>query len=303
MPGIAIVGAGLSGLYAAYLLQESGHTDYVVLEARPVLGGRIASLTLDEPAPPADRLAPSPAARRFDLGPTWFWPSYQPALSHLIDALQLGRHAQYEAGETVVEPAQGAPRRVPGMAGWPTSMRLADGMGSLIDALSGKLEAGKIHADRRVTAVRRDGAAVDIEARDAQGAPSRYRADIVLLALPPRLAAATIAFEPALPADLEDTWRDTQTWMAPHAKYLAVYDRPFWREQGLSGAVRSARGPMAEIHDAASPGGKAALFGFVGVGSEWSPNYPGYLAGAVEAVTLGLDALLRKAGESAACPR
>lgn len=53
--------------------------------------------------------------------------------------------------------------------------------------------------------------------------------------------------------------------MAPHAKYLAVYDKPFWREQGLSGEARSARGPMGEIYDASIPGGSAALFGFLGV--------------------------------------
>ena len=53
--------------------------------------------------------------------------------------------------------------------------------------------------------------------------------------------------------------------MAPHAKYVAVFDTPFWREAGLSGAGRSGRGPMTEIHDASLPGQAAALFGFLGV--------------------------------------
>lgn len=53
--------------------------------------------------------------------------------------------------------------------------------------------------------------------------------------------------------------------MAPQAKYVAIYDTPFWREQGLSGEGRSARGPLGEIHDASMPGGSAALFGFLGV--------------------------------------
>jgi monoamine oxidase len=53
--------------------------------------------------------------------------------------------------------------------------------------------------------------------------------------------------------------------MAPHAKYLAVYGSPFWRDAGLSGAARSAVGPLVEIHDASTPHGAAALFGFVGV--------------------------------------
>ena len=157
--------------------------------------------------------------------------------------------------------------------------------------------------------------------------------------------------------------------MAPHAKYLAVYDTPFWREDGLSGSARSALGPLVEIHDASLPGGHAALFGFFGVparvrqnvdedalraacraqltrlfgpraahpvtealkdwaqdpftatpadlddgshpdgalpaaaasgpwqhrltgiASEWSPHFPGYVAGAIEAAGLGVERL------------
>jgi monoamine oxidase len=55
------------------------------------------------------------------------------------------------------------------------------------------------------------------------------------------------------------------TWMAAHAKFVAVYDQPFWRHQGLSGSVSSQTGPLVEIHDASSLHGKPALFGFVGI--------------------------------------
>jgi monoamine oxidase len=83
--------------------------------------------------------------------------------------------------------------------------------------------------------------------------------------VPPRLAASTIDFSPALPEALAQQWKSCATWMAPHAKYVAVFDRAFWREQGRSGEARSAIGPLAEIHDASVPGGHAALFGFLGV--------------------------------------
>ena len=39
---VAIIGAGLSGLYAAYQLEKAG-ISYVVLEARAQTGGRIIS--------------------------------------------------------------------------------------------------------------------------------------------------------------------------------------------------------------------------------------------------------------------
>ena len=37
---IAIIGGGLSGLYAAALLEQHGIQDYVLLEARETFGGR-----------------------------------------------------------------------------------------------------------------------------------------------------------------------------------------------------------------------------------------------------------------------
>ena len=45
-----------------------------------------------------------------------------------------------------------------------------------------------------------------------------------MLALPPRLAVSQITFTPALPSNLVTQWQNTATWMAPHAKYIAVYN-------------------------------------------------------------------------------
>lgn len=52
--------------------------------------------------------------------------------------------------------------------------------------------------------------------------------------------------------------------MAAHAKYVARYSQPFWREQKLSGDAFSSVGPLGEIHDA-SNGEAAALFGFFAI--------------------------------------
>jgi monoamine oxidase len=90
----------------------------------------------------------------------------------------------------------------------------------------------------------------------------------VVLAMPPRLVAAT-DLSPALDPDFRARLAAVPTWMAGHAKFLAVYDTPFWVGQGLSGDAISHRGPMAEIHDASPhPGGTGALFGFLGVPAE-----------------------------------
>ena len=258
---IAIVGAGLSGLYAAYRLKGMGFQDYVVLEARDIPGGRIASFDAS-----AGTKSHSSGLDRFDLGPTWFWPEYQSQLDQLVDALELSRFKQHEAGDTVIErSAAEAPMRVRGYVNTPESMRLVGGMGSLIDALRRELDPARILTGQTVRRLRTAGGQVELDVEDTAGKSATWRAEHVLLALPPRLAERTIAFEPPLPKELAVQWRETSTWMAPHAKYVAVYDKPFWREDGLSGEGRSGRGPLGEIHDASMPGGSAALFGFLGV--------------------------------------
>jgi monoamine oxidase len=87
----------------------------------------------------------------------------------------------------------------------------------------------------------------------------------VIVTLPPRLAAETIAFVPALADDLMAAMRSTQTWMGQAMKTLLVYDRPFWRDQGLSGLGVSHVGPVAQFHDASpADGSVGALFGWLG---------------------------------------
>ncbi|NWK80177.1 FAD-dependent oxidoreductase [Aquitalea sp. LB_tupeE] len=253
---IAIIGAGLAGLYAARLLQEQGMHDFVVLEARPRTGGRILS--------PAVPLASDSASVCFDLGPSWFWPEFQPALDELISALGLERFAQFESGDMLIEhsPHQ-PPMRRPGFRNSPTSMRLHGGMSALVETLAQSIPATQLLTGQLVTELTLNDVHVTVMTHDTQGATSAWQAKHVLLALPPRLAAEYLHFSPALPTSLLQQWRDTATWMAPHAKYFAIYERPFWREQGLSGEARSMQGPLGEIHDASLPDGPAALFGFL----------------------------------------
>lgn len=232
-----------------------------------------------------------------------------------------------------------------------------------------RLDPTRIITGQQVRHLRATDWHIELDSTDAAGRTTTWRTEQVLLALPPRLAEDSIAFTPALSPALAQQWRDTATWMAPHAKYVAIYNAPFWRGQGLSGEARSVRGPLGEIHDASMPGGSAALFGFLGmparvrksvsedqlrslcraqlsrmfgpeaaipkaefikdwaqdpytataadldgaglhveapaataasgpwhgrlngIASEWSPQFPGYIAGAIEAASLGVQAL------------
>lgn len=261
---IAIVGAGLSGLYAAYRLQQIGIADYRIFEARPSPGGRV--LTLSSAQMTALKPGAAATADFFDFGPSWFWPEYQLQLGQLVDTLGLGHYEQYETGDMIVELSyQGPVMRMPGYRSAPASMRISGGMGALIEALQRRLDPERILTGQIVRRLRRTQAGVEVDTCDDRSGETAWQATHVLLALPPRLAQASIDFSPPLPEGLSRSWQQSATWMAPHAKYFATYETAFWRDQGLSGAGRSAVGPMAEIHDASTPSGQAALFGFIGV--------------------------------------
>ena len=63
--------------------------------------------------------------------------------------------------------------------------------------------------------------------------------DAVIFALPLRIIAHNILFTPSLPADIDQAFKNTATWMAPHAKIVVEYESAFWKEQGFSGQAHS----------------------------------------------------------------
>jgi monoamine oxidase len=84
----------------------------------------------------------------------------------------------------------------------------------------------------------------------------------VIVAIPPALAGR-IQYEPGLPYA-----RDQLIQRYPQGtltKVAAVYDKPFWREQGLTGTVLDTGGPVnASFDDSPPDGSPGVLFGFVG---------------------------------------
>ena len=268
---VVIVGGGLSGLYAALLLEQKGIA-YRLLEARDTLGGRIVVAKYSD-AHTANNSADvdqAESSAAFDLGPSWFWPDYQTQLSSLIESLNLSRFAQFEEGDMMVERAANQPPvRMQGYKSAPPSMRLVGGMASLFEALYARLDASCIMTSQTVRQLNKTSQYIEVQSEDTSGHVTghvtTFRAQHVLLALPPRLVEGRIVFQPTLPQNLSEQWSETATWMAPHAKYVAVYESPFWRDSGLSGAARSAIGPLTEIHDASTLEGDGALFGFFGI--------------------------------------
>lgn len=235
-PSIAVIGAGVSGLYAASLLTEKGY-DVTVFEARDRIGGRVLSHD------------------GFDLGPTWYWPETETTITQLVDQLGLQAFSQYTAGDLMLERQFGVVERhtLPPVP----SMRLVGGMASLTTALAATLPSETVQLESTVISIQQveDGVSIELETGGSQ--PFSH----VILAIPPRLVPR-ISFQPELSETVQTKLSNTPTWMAGQAKVLAVYDRPFWRDSGLSGQGMSWAGVLQEIHDASQPGGFAALFGF-----------------------------------------
>jgi monoamine oxidase len=82
----------------------------------------------------------------------------------------------------------------------------------------------------------------------------------VIVALPPALAGR-IEYDPPLPSQ-----RDQLTQRMPMGtviKCIAVYDEPFWREDGLTGQAISLPGPAQVVFDNTPPNGSPALLAFL----------------------------------------
>ena len=285
---LLIVGGGLAGLTAARRLHRAGIA-FMLLEARQRLGGRILSVDAGGAV----------ATDGFDLGPSWFWPSTQPALNALVRELGLTTFPQNSGGDIVVHRmSREEPQRYRvSVQQAPQSMRLTGGSGALIAALAADLPADSIRLGARVTHVIRDAQGVEVRFTTASGSDETMRASHILFALPPRLLEATVTFSPGLDADTRERWRATPTWMAPHAKVFALYEKPFWREAGLSGTAQSMAGPLVEIHDATTASGQAALFGFLGVPAERRAAI-----GETALVAAAVQQLVRLFGPQAASP-
>ncbi|MDP3091765.1 MAG: FAD-dependent oxidoreductase [Nitrospira sp.] len=255
---VAIVGGGLAGLYAARLVHALD-IGFHLFEARDRLGGRILS---------ANEMGHS-SNDGFDLGPSWFWPEMQRGMAALVKELDLATFPQQSDGDVVVErTSREEPRRYRGMPQEPRSMRVAGGTGALIAALSDRLPQEALRLGMRVTKTTLASSSVLLTIVTPDGAEQEVAAEQVIFALPPRLLASSVSFTPDIESATVTHWRDTATWMAPHAKLFALYQQPFWREAGLSGTAQSQVGPLVEIHDATTASGMPALFGFIGVGAD-----------------------------------
>lgn len=235
MDDVVVVGAGLSGLAVATAAPGS----VSVLEARARAGGRVLGVD------------------GVDLGPSWIWPG-QSRVDRLARDLGVALFPQPGRGALVWDDGHAVRRGRFDMHGG--ARRLVGGPSALIEGLVDQLPADALRFHHSVEALRDGGDHVGIEVRTSEGALQRTARQVVL-ALPPRIMAK-LSFTPALPDDAQSALSSISTWMAGEAKFLALYDRPFWREAGLSGDAVSS-GMLGQVWDASGLEGPFSLGGFV----------------------------------------
>jgi monoamine oxidase len=99
------------------------------------------------------------------------------------------------------------------------------------------------------------------ERRVAVATPSgTFEAEHVVIAVSPALAAR-IDYAPALPLARDALGQ--RMFMGAYMKGIATYERPWWRERGLSGLAYSDAPPVQMVVDAGDEDGQGTLMAFV----------------------------------------
>jgi len=236
---ILIIGAGLSGLYTALLLDKE--YEVIVLEARDRIGGRVYSV------------------EGHDMGPSWVW-GHQKHILQLINSLDLALFEQYTKGLALYDAPEGvqtflAPSSAP-------SYRIRGGMIELLYALMKRLTV-PVYLNEKVLTLEEVGGQIEVKSDK-----NTYKVEKVISTLPPRLAAESLSYSPELPSTVYTHLQSIPTWMGYAAKCVIEYPHAFWKEESKSGFTFSHVGPLSEIHDACTAE-KNALFGFVNSNAEY----------------------------------
>lgn len=227
---VIIIGGGLSGLTLAYLLEKKGF-EPTIIEASSRLGGRIQTV---------DGKLGTP----LELGATWF-SDYHHELLSLLNELGLNKYPQCTKGASLFQTTLSEPPQVFSIPeSEAPSYRLVGGTQTLINTLRSRLEKTNIILNTQITKVTLQASnTISVHAGDVL-----IHCDKVIVCLPPQLAAS-IEFALGLPSELQALFPTVQTWMAGSIKFVLEYERPFWRDKGLSGILYSHADIVSEMYD------------------------------------------------------
>ena len=240
---IIILGAGLTGLTLAKLLQDQGK-DFLVLEARDRVGGRIKTIKTDN-------------GTRVECGATWFFPHFK-SLSKCLRDVNVNLKDQFMSGYTlyeynkVQEPRQILTREDSDM------LRIEGGTSQIVERLHSSLDSQRVVLSEAVVRIARTRTGLEVESSGGGVRHCQY----LVSTLPPQLLLASVEFQPGLPDSVRSVMAQTHTWMGDSVKTILTYSSPWWRRNNLSGALYSNTGPVVQMYDQSDEQG-AALVGFM----------------------------------------
>ena len=240
---VVIIGAGSSGLLKTYRLKKEG-IPFKILEARNRIGGRINTV-LGAKNTPAE------------MGATWFNEQHYNLIA-LLEELEIGAFEQYMDDSVFYQREANLPTEKIQIPKQSPSYRIYGGTSNLINTLYEQLDKESILLNQVVTSIRQKDDKIEVIAEDI------FEADKVILAIPPKLWAKKIQFEPALPDNLIAIAKQTHTWMEDSIKIALRFDKPFWQEEKIPATLFSNVGPITEFYDHCNyERSKFALCGFM----------------------------------------
>ena len=241
---IILIGGGLNAMTLAYLLSKN-KIDVTILEGASRVGGRIQTIEGKLETP-------------LELGATWFSDIHQ-NLFHLLEELGLKKYPQFSKGKSLFQTKSFEPSQEFYVnESENPSYRIVGGTQKLIEKLGQEITNVDIHLNSKVSLIEEIENEILLETTEGQ----KFYADLVILCIPPQLAASQINFSPELPLNISNLLPTVQTWMAGSIKFVLEFDQPFWRNNGYSGMLYSHAGIVTEMYDHTNF--EETKFGFTG---------------------------------------
>lgn len=235
---VLVVGGGLSGLMVSIGLERTG-VEWKILDARDVLGGRIAN---------------DNSGHKLDLGGTWIWPEYQPCTQRLLKELSIPCFCQ---------------------PGDPLSNRIVGGAVKIIDHLASNLPPKRILLNspvRSCTLQSPDNLCSTQYVRVETIHNEIFDARRVVFAVPPEILAERVMFDPPLLQEKQESMTACRTWMSGVTKISLVYPKKFW-DSKYSNIALGGDGPAFQVYDASTADGEVHALTFLTQVSPMSPAY------------------------------